>query len=56
MSEHKAIRYGDEMQCHVCSKAWSVDEDAPECLTGADHIKKMKELIRSSQYSDQNEN
>jgi hypothetical protein len=53
---HKAIRYGDEYQCHVCGKAWGVDEDEPACLTPADHIKKLRELIDNSQYSDKNEN
>jgi hypothetical protein len=33
-TEHKARQYSDQMQCHVCGKAWDVnDPDPPECLT-----------------------
>lgn len=32
LPEHKAIQYGDEMQCHRCGKAWDVkDPEPPEC-------------------------
>lgn len=38
--EHKARQYGDQMQCHVCGKAWDVnDPEPPECITESEQRK-----------------
>lgn len=42
--EHKARQYGDQMQCHVCGKAWDVnDPEPPECITESE-LKKARGL------------
>jgi len=54
INTHKsAIRYGNELQCHCCGKAWSVkDKNPPRCLTKEEYNLSRLGKIRKELFGD----